>query len=77
MYPLKYLRNHIEYGDSGDERHGEILPHPYCDFCEEFQFNDLLFYDHLHMNHITCHLCGDYHKNIYYKDYAGLESHFA
>lgn len=39
-------------------------------------FNDLAFYDHLSRNHLTCHLCGDYHKNIYYKEYNNLESHF-
>ena len=77
MYHVKSLRNHIEYGDAADDRHGEILPHPYCDFCEEFLFNDLGFFDHLSQTHLTCHLCGDHHKNLYYKEYANLESHFA
>ena len=76
MYHVKALRGHIEFGDVGDERHGEILPHPYCDFCEEFLFNDLDFYNHVNRNHLTCHLCGEYHKNIYYKEYPNLESHF-
>lgn len=41
MYHIKSLRNHIEYGDVGDDRFGDILAHPYCDFCEEFMFSDL------------------------------------
>jgi len=41
LYHVKQLRKHIEFGDIGDDRHGEVLPHPYCDFCEEFYFNDL------------------------------------
>ena len=77
LYHVKQLRSHIEYGDMGDERHGEILTHPYCDFCEEFQFNDLAFFDHLNRHHMTCHLCGDHYKNVYYKEYTNLETHFA
>ena len=77
MYHINSLRAHIEQGDLGDDRHGEILPHPYCDFCEEFFFNDMTFFDHLSREHNVCHLCTDHHKNIYYKDYASLESHFA
>jgi len=26
--------------------------------------------------HLTCHLCGDNFKNMFYKDYASLEIHF-
>ena len=26
---------------------------------------------------MCCHLCGDFYKNIYYKEYANLEVHFA
>ena len=26
---------------------------------------------------MTCHLCGDFHKNVYYKEYSNLENHFA
>jgi len=76
LYPTKMLRKHIEFGDMGDDRHGEILPHPYCDFCEEFFFNDLAFFNHLSREHLTCHLCGDHHKNVYYKSYENLEIHF-
>ena len=77
LYHVKQLRAHIEYGDVGDDRHGEIMPHPYCDFCKEFLFNDLAFNDHVNRKHLTCHLCGDAHKNIYYAEYSNLESHFS
>lgn len=36
-----------------------------------------MFYDHISKLHLTCHLCGDQHKNIYYKEYLNLEQHFA
>jgi hypothetical protein len=26
---------------------------------------------------LTCHLCGDAYKNVYYNAYANLENHFA
>jgi len=39
IYHVQKLRSHIENGDTGTERGAEILPHPWCDFCEEF------FYD--------------------------------
>ena len=74
---MKALRAHIEHGDASNDRGAEILPHPWCDFCEEFFYNDYEFYDHLSRNHLTCHLCGDYHKNVYYKEYESLEKHFA
>ena len=28
-------------------------------------------------NHLTCHLCSDQYKNIYYSAYQNLENHFA
>ena len=67
----------MEEGDIGDDRFGEVLPHPYCDFCEEFFFNDQTFFDHLNRQHLTCHLCSHHHKNVYYDEYANLEKHFA
>ena len=76
LYNTRDLRHHIEYGDRGDEKHGEILPHPYCDFCEKFEFNDLTFFNHLSRTHLTCHLCPDENKNIYYREYPNLEIHF-
>jgi hypothetical protein len=71
------LRAHIENGDVATEKGAEILPHPWCDFCEEFFYNDLTFHDHLNRLHLTCNLCGDWEKNRYYKDYNSLEIHFA
>ena len=77
IYHLKALRSHIEHGDPANERGAEILPHPWCDFCEEFYYDAHEFYDHLSRNHLTCHLCGSYHKHVYYSDYESLERHFA
>lgn len=77
IYHVKALRNHIEWGDPASDKGAEILPHPWCDFCQEFFFNDLLFHDHLNKMHLTCHLCGDAHKNMYYDNYQTLEVHFA
>lgn len=76
LYHIKSLRLHLEEGDLGDHHHGEILPHPFCDFCDEFFYNDLVFFDHLHKKHLTCHLCTTHHKNVYYSEYANLERHF-
>ena len=70
------LRDHIQKGDAGSERGAEVLPHPWCDFCEQYYFNDLQFFNHLQRLHLTCHLCGDDHKHRYYKDYPSLEIHF-
>jgi hypothetical protein len=53
------------------------LPHPWCDFCEEYFFNDQIFFDHLNRNHLTCNLCGDTYKNVFYSQYPNLENHFA
>ena len=53
------------------------MPHPWNDFCEEFFYNDQDFLDYLNRNHLTCHLCGDAHKHVYYRDYESLEKHFA
>ena len=73
----KQLKQHIEQGDPGTDRQAEILPHPWCDFCEEYFFNELVFIDHLNRQHLTCHLCGEHYKNVYYKAYETLETHFA
>lgn len=66
----------MEDGDLGNEHYGEMLPHPFCDFCEEFFYNADIFFDHLHKRHLTCHLCSHHHKNVYYADYENLEKHF-
>jgi len=76
IYHVKALRNHIDHGDPGTDKGAEILPHPWCDFCEQYFFNDQIFLDHLQRNHLTCHLCDDHYKNFYYNDYLSLETHF-
>jgi hypothetical protein len=80
MYNMKQgLDLHIEKGDPGTDRQAEILPHPYCDFCNEYFFNDLIFFDHLNRSHLQCHLCPQEpaFKTIYYANYESLENHFA
>ena len=77
IYHIKALRNHIEHGDPPSEKGPEILPHPWCDFTEEFFYNDQDFSEYLNRHHLTCHLCGDAHKHVYYRDYESLEKHFA
>ena len=77
LYNLKHVDFHIRDGDPGTETQAEILPHPWCDFCSEYFFNDSQFIDHLNRNHLQCHLCPDYYKTIYYSTYPSLETHFA
>lgn len=77
LYHIKSISHHIENGDVGNDKQAEILPHPWCDFCEEYYFNDLIFFDHLGRMHLTCNLCGDSYKNVYYMSYPNLENHFA
>lgn len=77
IYHIQKLRSHIEHGDPATDRGAEILPHPWCDFCEEFFFDVQSLEKHLHQLHLTCNLCGDFEKNRHYKDYNSLEVHFA
>ncbi|TNV82752.1 hypothetical protein FGO68_gene9056 [Halteria grandinella] len=78
LYNINFLRAHIDHGDPGNEKQAEILPHPWCDFCEEYFFNDQQFYDHLSRQHLTCHLCPpNQYKNVYYSSYPSLENHFS
>jgi hypothetical protein len=76
IYHTQKLRQHIEHGDPGGEKGAEILPHPWCDFCQQFYYNDQIFLDHLQRLHLTCHLCDDFYKSYYYSDYPSLEKHF-
>ncbi len=77
IYHMQKLRNHIEHGDAASERGAEILPHPWCDFCEEFFFDANLFQDHINRMHLTCHLCNSEHyRHMYYDNYESLEVHF-
>jgi E3 ubiquitin-protein ligase ZNF598 len=60
IYHTQKLRSHIENGDTATERGAEILPHPWCDFCEEFFYDAQAFEKHLNQLHLTCNLCGDF-----------------
>ena len=59
IYHIQKLRSHIENGDPASDKGAEILPHPWCDFCEEFFFDNIVFGEHLNRMHLSCHLCGD------------------
>lgn len=70
------INTHIENGDPGDDQCAQIFPHPYCNFCNMYFFNDEGLQEHLFKQHMTCSICGDEYKNWYYKDYKSLENHF-
>mmetsp|Transcript_17986 Transcript_17986/g.21135 ORF Transcript_17986/g.21135 Transcript_17986/m.21135 type:complete len:94 (-) Transcript_17986:215-496(-) len=74
---MQKLRSHIEHGDPASDRGAEILPHPWCDFCEEYFFDANIFQEHLNRMHLPCHLCGDQYRNMYYDSYERLEIHFS
>ena len=76
MYHVDRLETHYYNGDPGGETDIEILPHPYCDFCKISLFNDVQLGIHMSKDHFVCHVCGDKHKHIYYKNYKELEQHF-
>ena len=76
LYPIKSLKMHLEEGDLGNDHFGEILPHPFCDFCDDYFFDAETFFNHLHRQHFTCNLCSHHHKNVYYGSYEDLEIHF-
>ncbi|OQR94873.1 hypothetical protein THRCLA_08073 [Thraustotheca clavata] len=48
--------------------------HPLCEFCQRRYYSDVELYAHLEQDHFKCHLCNAGHR--YYRNYAGLESHF-
>lgn len=77
LYHTNRLRDHIDHGDPGNDRQAEILPHPWCDFCQIYFFNDQQFFDHLSRQHLNCNLCPDTYKNVYYSEYQSLETHFS
>ena len=74
---MQKLRHHIEHGDPASDRGAEILPHPWCDFCEEYFFDVNGFKEHLDRMHLPCHLCGEQHRHMYYDNYESLEVHFS
>ena len=70
------MNEHYENGDPGDTECAQIHPHPYCNFCKKYFFNDIDLQSHLFKEHMTCTICGDDYKNWYYSDYKSLEKHF-
>ncbi|OQR83620.1 hypothetical protein ACHHYP_14489 [Achlya hypogyna] len=48
--------------------------HPGCEFCQRRFYSDVELHAHLEQDHFKCHLCNAGHR--YYRNYAGLESHF-
>ena len=77
IYHTGNLRRHIEHGDPASANDSEILPHPWCDFCEEYFFDNGMFSEHLHKMHLACHLCGENFRHMFYDDYESLETHFS
>ena len=75
-YFINKINEHIENGDPGDDQCPQILPHPYCNFCDKFFFNEEYLQEHLFKEHMTCPICGDEYKNWYYENYQSLERHF-
>lgn len=75
-YFINKLHEHIENGDPGDDQCAQILPHPYCNFCDQYFFNEENLQDHLFREHMTCPICGDEYKNWHYQNYPSLERHF-
>jgi len=77
IYHTGNLRKHIEHGDPASKNDAEILPHPWCDFCEEYFFDNAIFSEHLHKMHLACHLCGENFRHMFYDHYESLETHFS
>jgi hypothetical protein len=75
-YFQKKINDHIEHGDPGDDQCAQILPHPFCNFCNQYFFNDIGLQEHLFKEHMNCPICGDEYKNWYYQNYKSLETHF-
>lgn len=75
-YFQKKIAEHIEHGDPGDDQCAQILPHPFCNFCSQYFFNDVGLQEHLFKEHMTCVLCGEDYKNWQYQNYESLEKHF-
>ena len=76
IYRKEELDMHYNHGDY-DEDDNLIFMHPYCVFCDVSYYNEEKFLAHLKQDHMKCHLCThESFKNVYYKDYKGLETHF-
>lgn len=76
IYRKEELDSHYYQGDY-DEEDNLIFMHPYCSFCDISYYSEEKFLAHIKQDHIKCHLCTheDY-KNVYYKNYKSLETHF-
>lgn len=74
VYPSHKLLEHMKYGEYRDDV--MIKPHPFCPFCDRSFYTEEPLLNHLSKVHMNCHLCGDKHKYVYYKDYKDLETHF-
>ena len=74
IYPSHSLGDHIKYGENRNDL--MIKPHPLCTFCNQYFYTEEPLFEHLSKIHMNCHLCGEKHKYIFYKDYKDLELHF-
>eukprot|EP00826_Nyctotherus_ovalis_P057110 TRINITY_DN77_c0_g1_i12.p1 TRINITY_DN77_c0_g1~~TRINITY_DN77_c0_g1_i12.p1 ORF type:complete len:500 (+),score=143.66 TRINITY_DN77_c0_g1_i12:211-1710(+) len=74
VYPIHKLSEHLRYGEYRPDL--MIKPHPCCSFCNEYFYTEEPLLDHLSKNHMSCHLCSDKAKYVFYKDYGELEVHF-
>jgi len=74
IYSNQTFNDHIKYGEYYSDL--MIKPHPCCSFCNENFYTEEPLLDHLSKCHMSCHLCGEKAKYVYYKDYMDLETHF-
>lgn len=76
IYRKEELKKHLEQGDF-DSEGALTFMHPHCSFCNEYQFNEESFLNHMRQEHIKCHVCkGKKFKYIYYKNYQTMSVHF-
>jgi hypothetical protein len=74
IYSSQKLADHMKYGEYCSDL--MIKPHPRCSFCNESFYTEEPLLDHLSKQHMSCHLCSEKDKYVYYKDYMELETHF-
>eukprot|EP01117_Protostelium_nocturnum_P018445 TRINITY_DN7718_c0_g1_i1.p1 TRINITY_DN7718_c0_g1~~TRINITY_DN7718_c0_g1_i1.p1 ORF type:complete len:498 (+),score=125.16 TRINITY_DN7718_c0_g1_i1:120-1613(+) len=73
LYSQKDIRIHLKSGDRDT-----LITHAYCQFCNEYKFDQEQLWQHLHKDHETCFLCNkkEGRQFQYYKNYRTLEDHF-
>lgn len=79
LYKVSEIQRHKLEGDIGSDAPGdvEVDPHPYCDFCKLFYFNEDEFLEHLNRNHFKCTLCSNPRfAYVFYDKYDNLRRHF-